>query len=68
MASCPSCGAEMGRRPSWSGNPRMSWDRCPSCGRMEMVVDGSLPPAGRLEHAEYDFGRLRERARGGNPE
>lgn len=68
MTSCPSCGARMEPRPSWSGNPRLSWERCPACRRMELVVDESVPPRGGLVRAEYDFERLREMARGGkNP-
>ena len=68
MTSCPACGEEMDRLPSWSGNHRLSWERCPECGRMEMRVDASLPPACGLEYAEYDFAKLRDRARGGkNP-
>ena len=68
MTSCPACGAQMERSPSWSGNPRLSWERCHECGRMELDVDASLPPAGGLEYAEYDFAKLREMARGGkNP-
>ena len=68
MTSCPDCGEEMARLPSWSGNPRLSWERCTECGRMEMRVDESVPPIGALEYAEYDFAKLRERARGGkNP-
>ena len=65
MTSCPSCGNLMETRPSWSGNPRLSWERCPSCGRMELVVDESVPPSGGLEYVEYDFAKLREIARGG---
>ena len=65
MTSCPSCGEETVRLPSWSGNPRMSWDRCPECGRMELAVDKSLTPMCGLEYAEYDFAKLRDRARGG---
>ena len=55
----------MERRPSWSGNHRLSWERCPACRRMELVVDESVPPRGGLVRAEYDFAKLRERARGG---
>lgn len=65
MTSCPACGSQMERLPSWSGNPRLSWERCPECGRMEMRVDESVPPKGCLEYAEYDFAKLRERALGG---
>ena len=65
MTSCPSCGAQMVGLPSWSGNPRLSWERCPECGRMEMRVDESVPPSCVLEYAEYDFAKLREMARGG---
>lgn len=65
MTSCPACGAQMERRQSWSGNQRLSWDRCPECGRMELAVDKSLPPMCGLEYSEYDFAKLRERARGG---
>lgn len=68
MTSCHACGEEMARLPSWSGNHRMSWERCPACGRMEMRVDESVKPMGGLEYAEYDFAKLREMARGGkNP-
>lgn len=65
MTSCPSCGEEMVRLTSWSGNPRLSWERCTECGRMELAVDKSIPPRCALEYAEYDFAKLRERARGG---
>ena len=68
MTSCPACGAQMEHRPSWSGNHRLSWEPCPACGRMEMLVDESVPQSCVLEYAEYDFAKLRERARGGkNP-
>lgn len=65
MTSCPACGAQMERRPSWSGNHRLSWGRCPECGRMELAVDPSLPPRCGLEYSEYDFAKLMERASGG---
>lgn len=65
MTSCPACGAQMERRPSWSGNPRLSWERCPACRRMELVVDESVPPRVGLVRAEYDFAKLREIERGG---
>lgn len=65
MTSCPACGAQMERRPSWSGNPRLSWDRCHECGRMELALDQSLPPRCFLEYSEYDFAKLRERERCG---
>ena len=65
MTSCPACGEEMARLPSWSGNTRLSWERCTACGRMELAVDQSLPPSCCLEYAEYDFAKLRERASGG---
>ena len=65
MTSCPSCGESMESLPSWSGNPRLSWERCPACRRMELAVDESVPPRGGLVRAEYDFERLREIERGG---
>lgn len=65
MTSCPACGAQMERRQSWSGNPRLSWERCTECWRMELAVDPSIPPMCGLEYAEYDFAKLRERALGG---
>ena len=64
MTSCPSCGAQMEHRPSWSGNPRLSWERCPLCGSMELAVDESVTSIGGLEYVEYDFAKLMEMARG----
>lgn len=52
-------------RPSYSGNPRLTWMRCPRCRLMELEVDETVPPKGGLEYVEYDFAKLRERARGG---
>ena len=65
MTSCQACGAHMVVLPSWSGNKRLSWERCHECGRRELAVDESVTPMGCLEYAEYDFAKLRERARGG---
>lgn len=64
MTSCTACGEEMTRLPSWSGNPRMSWERCTECGRIELAVDQSIPPRCGLEYAEYDFAKLMERESG----
>ena len=61
MTSCPACGEEMARLPSWSGNHRLSWERCTECGRMEMRVDESVPPIGALEYAEIGRASCRER-------